>query len=142
VGSPAVRRCKDCPSGSRRPAPHPGPRCATHHRERRKAAARRRAEQHQLQAFGLTPEDRAAILAFQDGLCAICGPWTGYNGKTRALSTDHCHKTGIVRGALCKHCNDLLGRVRDSPEALERAAEYLRNPPAVRAIGIRIVPHP
>ena len=31
--------CKDCEPGSKRPAPHPGPRCATHHRARRRAVS-------------------------------------------------------------------------------------------------------
>jgi hypothetical protein len=38
---------------------------------------------------------------------------------------DHSHKTGEVRGALCKLCNMGLGTFRDSPDLLRRAAVYL-----------------
>jgi hypothetical protein len=47
----------------------------------------------------------------------------------------------VVRGLLCSTCNSrVLGHLRDSTEALERAIDYLHNPPAVQAIGRRITP--
>jgi hypothetical protein len=49
--------------------------------------------------------------------CSICG------GK--ATSIDHDHKTGKVRGGLCKCCNLLLGLAKDSPLLLVKAAAYL-----------------
>lgn len=72
--------------------------------------------------FGLTWDDYEAILAQQDGRCAIC------RGKPRkfALSVDHDHKTGEIRGLLCSRCNHrLLGSANDDAERLRRAAEYL-----------------
>lgn len=70
----------------------------------------------------------------QKGLCAICGlpESSKENGKTRRLSTDHCHyiqeKTGrtIVRGLLCTQCNTGLGRFKDDPHLLLKAADYIR----------------
>jgi hypothetical protein len=50
--------------------------------------------------------------------CVICG-------DTGALVVDHDHKTGVVRGMLCNHCNRGLGHFRDDPELLEFAAQYL-----------------
>ena len=38
---------------------------------------------------------------------------------------DHDHKTGKLRGILCSQCNTALGMVRDSPDVLRRAADYL-----------------
>jgi hypothetical protein len=96
-----------------------------------------RRDAYQRRTFSLTLAEKEELVEFQGGGC-ICAEWTGYNGKTRALSTDHDHKTGIVRGALCKHCNDLLGRVRDDPAYFHRMIAYLQNPPAVRLFGQRL----
>lgn len=41
------------------------------------------------------------------------------------LRVDHCHKTGIVRGLLCGHCNLTLGHAKDNPETLRRLMAYL-----------------
>jgi hypothetical protein len=46
------------------------------------------------------------------------------------LSVDHDHKTLLVRGLLCRPCNDLLGHARDDPEFFTRAKVYLEKPPA------------
>lgn len=133
--------CKDCAPDARpkRPAPYPGPRCATHSREHRKRQTRRTYEVRLMKIYGITVEEYNEIKRLQGGGC-ICYPWTGYNGASRALSVDHDHQTGYVRGALCKHCNDGLGRVRDDPRYFELMAEYLRNPPARQVVGLRIAP--
>jgi len=51
--------------------------------------------------------------------CVICG-------SKGSLVVDHNHRTGIIRGMLCNHCNRGLGHFRDDPELLEFAAIYLR----------------
>ena len=127
-----ARRCKDCEPGSKRPAPHPGPRCATHHRairvERRTAAHGRYVEI----TYGITEAQYEAILKVQNGRCYICQRATG---ARRRLAVDHNHATGEVRGALCKPCNrDVLGHLRDDVGALQRAIDYLTNPPARRVL--------
>jgi hypothetical protein len=77
--------------------------------------------------YGITPEQQAAMLAAQDNRCAICGK----HGRDRALAVDHNHKTGKVRGFVCKQCNhDLLGNLHDSPELALKALVYLLSPPA------------
>ncbi len=113
--------------------------CATCKRGRRDAKRLAGREKRQQKVYGLTLEEKGELIEFQGGQC-ICGPWTGYNGASRTLSTDHDHKTGVVRGALCKHCNDLLGRIRDDPEYFRRMIAYLASPPAIRLFGNRIVP--
>jgi hypothetical protein len=50
--------------------------------------------------------------------CVICG-------TEEDLVVDHCHKTNIVRGMLCNHCNRGLGHFKDDPELLEFARIYL-----------------
>lgn len=51
--------------------------------------------------------------------CVICG-------AEGPLVVDHDHKTGMIRGMLCNHCNRGLGHFRDDPLLLEFAAEYIR----------------
>lgn len=72
--------------------------------------------------FGLTWDEYELLMACQDFRCAICG------GKPRkhALSIDHDHKTGEIRGLLCGRCNHrLLGAANDDPARLRKAADYL-----------------
>lgn len=120
--------CKDCKSTTR-PATYPGPRCHTCWRDetkRRKEAAHGRYVE---QTYEITPEEYDALYKAQGGRCAICRRATG---RARRLAVDHNHKTGEVRGLLCKPCNSYgIGMfARDEPEVLDRAADYLRNPPA------------
>lgn len=105
-------------------------RCYTHTRARRKANSNRRHEAHVAKAYGAPQGWYDKQLEIQGGTCAICGPWSGRNGTTKRMATDHNHATGERRGLLCSDCNRMLGRLGDRPEAFERAAEYLRNPPA------------
>jgi hypothetical protein len=91
-----------------------------------------------MQVYGITAQEYWAIYEHQGKKCYICQRATG---TRKRLSVDHCHKTGIVRGLLCQRCNrDVLGHLRDDPDAFRRGQEYLRNPPAVMVIGERVVP--
>ena len=84
-----------------------------------------------VQTYGLTHAEYEQMLKAQGGVCAICRRSPRYN-----LDVDHDHKTGEIRGLLCKLCNRrLLPSVRDDWLALERAVAYLVNPPARRALG-------
>ena len=127
-----VRKCKDCPPDSKRPAPFGGPRCSTHNRavvRARKAAARAsRLEK----TYGLRAGQYEAMYAAQGGVCALCLVATG---KTKALAVDHDHKTGYVRGLLCGPCNKILGHARDDTAFFNRAILYLLQPPAHEVIG-------
>jgi hypothetical protein len=65
----------------------------------------------------------------QNGVCAICGsPPTGTRSHG-LLAIDHCHDTLKIRGLLCNNCNNGLGRFKDNPDSLRKAADYLENPP-------------
>ncbi|MEV4939541.1 endonuclease domain-containing protein [Streptomyces zaomyceticus] len=82
------------------------------------------------EAYGLSPERYAALLAEHDGKCAVCGE---AETSGRALSVDHdraccqgarsCGR--CVRGLLCGRCNMGFGHMRDRSEAIVRAASYL-----------------
>lgn len=67
------------------------------------------------------------MLLSQDGCCAICGSEEviAIRRKTFSLAVDHDHKTGKVRGILCHGCNRALGHMKDDPEILRAAADYL-----------------
>lgn len=120
---------------AKRPAPHPGPRCATCHREARKAARKAAHAARVRKVYQLTAEAYAALYEAQGGRCAICRRATG---ATKRLSVDHDHACcpgptscgRCVRGLACSICNQMLGHLRDDPEAFARAAAYLRRPPA------------
>lgn len=66
----------------------------------------------------ISVEERDALLASQDGLCALCR-------KRQAKCLDHCHQNGHIRGMLCRGCNAALGALGDTPEALYRAYLYV-----------------
>jgi len=80
--------------------------------------------------FGLTRKIYQEMFQNQDGKCAICkSEIASYdiNGKIKRLYVDHSHSTGKVRGLLCNNCNTAIGHLRDSPELLRKAAQYLEN---------------
>lgn len=78
-------------------------------------------------SYGITMEDYAVMLAAQNGACAVCLlPETMIrHGRTELLSVDHCHESKKVRGLLCTNCNNALGRFKDDPARLRRAADYI-----------------
>lgn len=79
--------------------------------------------------YGLTAGEYHELLEFQDGRCYICQR----RPQSKRLAVDHDHKTGAVRGLLCRNCNrDVLGHLREELEAFERAIDYLLLPPAKR----------
>jgi hypothetical protein len=74
---------------------------------------------HLKQAYGISAEQYAAMLAAQGGLCGIC------KKADRRLCVDHCHDTQTVGGLLCRMCNLGLGCFNDDPELLRAAIAYL-----------------
>lgn len=85
------------------------------------------ARRHVLKSkYGVTLEWFTQQRAAQSGLCALgCG--------RTATAIDHDHRTGLIRGILCRSCNVALGFMRDDPALLTRAIEYLSQ-------GIDLVP--
>ena len=78
--------------------------------------------------YQLTPADYDAMLAQQDGLCAICGRperVLGRGGKPRRLAVDHDHRTGAVRQLLCHRCNLVTWAVEENPALLDAVRAYL-----------------
>jgi hypothetical protein len=77
--------------------------------------------------FGIDLNDYIRMAVEQNNLCAICGrPETQKRGgKVKALSVDHNHTTGAIRGLLCSDCNTGLGKLQDSQTVLYAAIAYL-----------------
>jgi hypothetical protein len=69
------------------------------------------------------------MLDNQGNTCAICKrkEWTRatITDNIMALSVDHCHVTGNVRGLLCRACNLALGQFEDNIKTLNKAIKYL-----------------
>ena len=100
-------------------------------------------EQRLKKFFNLTSMMWDIVAAYQNHVCFVCGK-PQKSGKR--LATDHSHKTGLFRGLLCSTCNRALGRLErtwpkgtDVPYAIERLALFLREPPAVKALGREII---
>lgn len=97
--------------------------------EKEKHISQERARRYR-RLYDISVEDYDKMLAFQDGVCAICGR----PPKTLRLSVDHDHKTGEVRGLLCYTCNATL-HDRVDMEWLFNAHAYLDVPPVHEALG-------
>jgi hypothetical protein len=111
----------------------------------RECAKNQRREYALKRKYKLTLAMYNLIKKFQGGTCAICQRATG---KARALAVDHDHTCcsgdvtcgKCIRGLLCQPCNRMLGHLRDDPQAFERAAEYLRNPPVSQMTESTLTP--
>lgn len=93
--------------------------------------------------YGIDADERDALVAAQDCLCAICEDPPA-EGKILEVDHDHSHCGGprkgcrhCVRGVLCRKCNRRLERIEDAlwlqkadPEWVRKAQAYLVNPPA------------
>ena len=69
--------------------------------------------------YGISMDEYGSMLDTQSNLCSICGT------EMSKPHIDHCHKSGKVRGILCRDCNLVLGFAKDKPDILRKAAEYL-----------------
>lgn len=70
--------------------------------------------------YGITEDDHDEMFIAQQGCCAIC------SARPDKLVVDHCHKTGKVRGLLCKKCNMAIGKLGDTYESIMKVAKYLK----------------
>lgn len=78
---------------------------------------------------GLTTQERDVLVRS----CGACGR----RRDKAVLVIDHDHATGLVRGALCVRCNDLLGVIHDDADLLFGLYSYITNPPAPGLLGRR-----
>jgi len=78
---------------------------------------------HLKRTFGITFEDYTRILITQNNACAICGVFLENTGR-QVFDVDHDHKTGKIRGLLCRKCNTDLA-VLENGKWNEQAQRYL-----------------
>lgn len=119
-GQPASR-CKPCSRDAQREWRRRQP---DYDRRRYQALKVETRERHLVRKYGVTLADYEAMLAKQNGRCAICCAPEAEQ-RNGVFHVDHCHATGRVRGLLCRGCNHVLGHVKDDPETLQRAIAYL-----------------
>lgn len=77
-----------------------------------------------LKKYGMTTAEFSDLMTAQGGECAICGH-QDMSIRNFFPVVDHCHNSGKVRGLLCMNCNQGIGKFKDDPELLRRAAEYI-----------------
>jgi len=81
-----------------------------------------RGRNQHLKKYKLTTKEYNRMVKAQGGVCAICGE---PERMQRALSVDHDHFTGEVRGLVCSRCNSAMGFADDSPMRLRKMADYI-----------------
>jgi hypothetical protein len=72
--------------------------------------------------FGLSEQDLSDLFISQRGACKICRVAFIIDD----YHIDHCHKSGKVRGLLCRRCNTGIGFFDDDTTLLESAIKYLK----------------
>ena len=60
----------------------------------------------------------------QNGKCAICN-FEFSLGRNNQANIDHNHKTGKIRGLLCKDCNITLGNIKEDINILNTMISYI-----------------
>jgi coenzyme F420-reducing hydrogenase beta subunit len=71
--------------------------------------------------YGIGLKDYEKMLTEQGNVCAVCK-----KACVLRLSVDHCHKTGRVRGLLCRRCNQAIGLLSDDPGTALALYNYLK----------------
>lgn len=74
-------------------------------------------------AYKITPEGYEVLFNTAKGRCEICG--ISQKDLSYNLCIDHDHRTGLIRGLLCKVCNQGLGMFEDKISLLILARNYL-----------------
>ncbi len=105
-----------------------------HWRDRYRLHPERMSLRRRANTYGISPDEQRALLASQGGACAICRCDLAFP-CSKDTHLDHDHETGEVRGFLCRDCNHLIAKAKDSPARLRAAAAYLdRRQPKLRLV--------
>ena len=97
-------------------------------RRRRRSLAQRLAQglarrwRRLRRCYGLSRQDYEALLARQDGACAICR-----QSPSEPLVVDRARVDGRVRGLLCRRCKTVITCFHEDPRLLRRASAYQKS---------------
>jgi hypothetical protein len=80
----------------------------------------------ELRKFGLTQDEFDELWHACLGRCPLCEK-AFTRDRRRPAAIDHDHKTGAVRGLLCRQCNWLLGFLHENVAWMRRAVHWLEN---------------
>ncbi len=119
--SVAKRRCKTCNREKELHLFYSTPKWTCKSCFRKTDAYQNQRDRYLQDKYGITGAEYTVLLEANDGRCWICDGKSG--GKN--LAVDHNHKTGRIRGLLCKRCNSVLARMMDDERLLREAGYYL-----------------
>lgn len=98
-----------------------------YHSDWYKANKQSRVLYNRLRKFGITHEEFIQLLDKQNGRCPLCDVTLSYDLSTQKNTcVDHDHRTGKIRGVLCRLCNTMLGSAKDNITTLENSIKYLK----------------
>jgi nitrate/TMAO reductase-like tetraheme cytochrome c subunit len=75
--------------------------------------------------YNISSDEYDRMFENQNGACNICK--RHQSNFKKALSADHDHNTGRVRGLLCDLCNRGIGFLKDNILFLENAIRHIKN---------------
>jgi len=81
---------------------------------------------HLKRDHNITIEQFNNMLFKQEGKCAICSKIFTYEKCSLNPCVDHNHKTGNIRGLLCRKCNISIGLLNDSSFIIQNAINWLK----------------
>jgi hypothetical protein len=87
---------------------------------------------HGKEPLAVEKKAEKTLKKWQAGRCAMCG-------NIESLLTDHDHKTGLIRGLLCRSCNITEGVQHGADMPLERYRN--RSPAMILGITVRYFDH-
>ena len=77
---------------------------------------------HLAQRYGLTESTLNGLYDKANNVCQVCS-------SSKDLCIDHNHKTGTVRGILCKCCNTALGMLNEDVVRIRKLIQYIEESP-------------
>lgn len=116
--------CKSCGGAAnhkwRRENPEGDKLYGTTYQKEHKPRLTNKRHKNRLKTYGITVLEYECLEIGQGRRCGICS-----EAFTKTPAVDHDHKTGKVRGLLCRPCNSAIGFLKDNPQHALSAARYL-----------------